>query len=246
MINNKNDNKYAEKLKNHPIFQDQILRSDIEVKNLFETTFKFCKELIEGEILNELECYEEGDDICEDSNTTEKDSNYSKKKQKKYEEDNEEDCCKESNCNSKIICDDEDNDSDDLESDEDTFEENKSEYALLLSCMKLYKIFEHVLLKRYLYELISKNSKDDINDFEKAIDFFKNKKIILNEEEEQSIYLLQHLSDAISNSFLFKKSYDLDYTLLTDDEYMTNNIHPHFLLKTIEIANIIVQRIYNT
>ena len=129
---------------------------------------------------------------------------------------------------------------------EDEFEENKSQYALLLSCMRLYKLFEHILLKKYIYELILKNSHDAIDDFEKAVIFFKNKKIIINEEEEQSIYLLQHLSDSIENSFLYKNSLDIDYTMLTEDEYMTNNIDPHFLFKTIEIARIVVERIYGT
>ena len=40
------NNKYAEKLKSHPVFQDQILRSDAEIKKIFDTTFQFCKELI--------------------------------------------------------------------------------------------------------------------------------------------------------------------------------------------------------
>ena len=30
-----NNNKYGEKVKNHPIFQDQILRSDAEIKKIF-------------------------------------------------------------------------------------------------------------------------------------------------------------------------------------------------------------------
>ena len=112
--------------------------------------------------------------------------------------------------------------------------------------MKLYKLMEHILLKKYLYELIIKNSTVDVTDFEKAISFFKSKKIIINEEEEQSIYLLQHLSDAVSNSFIYKPSSEMDYTLLTEDEHMTSNVFPFFLLKTIEKAHAIVERIYGT
>lgn len=243
MTTHQNSNKYAEKLKNHPIFQDQILRHDAEIKKIFDTTLTFCKELIEGEILNELECYEEDDDICEDSNSTEEGADSSKKNKEKYETNNEKNCCQKTNYDSQIDSDDDFEEDDDLEND---FEENKSQYALLLSCMRLYKLFEHILLKKYLYELAGKNSHDDLDDFEKAITFFKNKKLIVNEEEEQSIYLLQHFSDAIENSFLYKSSLDIDYTMLTDDEYMTNNIDPNFLFKTIEISKTIVERIYST
>jgi hypothetical protein len=237
-----NNNKYAEKLKNHPVFQDQILRSDTEIKKIFDTTFKFCKELIEGDILNELECYEEDDDIYEDTDSTEENTDYSKENKKKHETNHEKSCSEKTNCRSQI-----DTIEDDFEyNDDDEFEENKSQYALLLTSMRLYKLFEHILLKKYIYELVLKNSNEDIEDFEKAIRFFKNKKIILNEEEEQSVYLLQHLSDAIENSFLYHSSLEIDYTMLTEDEYMTNNIDPNFLFKTIEIAKIIVERIYST
>lgn len=239
---NQNNNKYTEKLKTHEIFQDQILRSDTEIKKIFEATFKFCKELIEGDILNELECYEEDDDIYEDSTTTEKITNNSQENKKKYETDHEKNHNKKTHSSNQINTSD-----DEFEyTEEDEFEENKSQYALLLTCMRLYKIFEHILLKKYIYELTLKKSNDPVDDFEQAIVFFKNKKIIINEEEEQSVYLLQHLSDAIENSFLYKNSLDIDYTMLTEDEQMTNNIDPNFLLKTIEIASTIVERIYST
>jgi hypothetical protein len=239
---NQNNNKYTEKIKNHPVFQDQILRPDTEIKKIFDTTFTFCKELIQGDILNELECYEEDDEICEYSDSTEKTTNNSKENQKKHETNHEKSDNKKTNYGSEI---NEIEETFEYTSD-DEFEENKSQYALLLTSMRLYKLFEHILLKKYIYELVIKNSHDDIDDFEKAIVFFKSKKIILNEDEEQAIYLLQHLSDAIENSFLYKNSLDIDYTMLTEDEQMTNNIDPNFLLKTIEIASTIVERIYST
>lgn len=241
-----NNNKYAEAVKNHPIFQDNILKTDAEIKIMFENTYKFCKELIEGEVLNELECYEEDDEIYEDSNSTKESTNHTKENKKEHEANYEKNCHKKTNCNNQIDNDDIDND-DEIESDiDDDFDELKSQYALLLITMRLYKLFEHILLKKYVHELIIKKSNDNVYDFEKAIIFFKNKKIILNEEEEQSIYLLHHLSDSIENSFLYKNPLDIDYTILTDDEYMTNNIDPNFLFKTIEIAHTIVERIYST
>ena len=247
------NNKYAEKLKSHPVFQDQILRSDAEIKKIFDTTFQFCKELIvKGDILNELENYEDDNDICQDSDSTEKHEACAKKDKKKYEADNEENCCQKANCSNQVDSDsfddevDDDEFKDDEGDDNDEFEENTFQYALLFNCMKLYKLMEHILLKKYLYELIIKNSTVDVTDFEKAISFFKSKKIIINEEEEQSIYLLQHLSDAVSNSFIYKPSSEMDYTLLTEDEHMTSNVFPFFLLKTIEKAHAIVERIYGT
>jgi hypothetical protein len=243
-MSKKQSNRYSEKLKNNPVFDNQMLRSDSQIKKLFDDTFRFCKEFLKGDMLDELYSNEEDDDCggdtCSGEKTTEKKSC--------NEKNNEKNCCK-GKCEKEEIeddCDDEE-EIEDLEDDnEDEIEDLKSQFAVLLSCLRLYKIFEHILLKAYLYNLGNKViSEQDVHDFTAAMNFFKAKKIIINDEEEQSVYLLQHLADAIDASFIFEPSPELTYNILTEDDYMISNIDPEFLLKTIENAQSIVERIYS-
>jgi hypothetical protein len=262
-------NKYSEKLKNHPIFEGKNLKSDEEIKIMFDVAIQFCREFIQGDIISELCNNEEDDDTFSSSNCGEKEN---QKNKNNNEKDNKENCCKENNCKKEKgkklnlknddededeIYDDEDDncedededeneDEDELSEEEEEINEIKTQYALLFNCLKVYKLFEHILLKAYLYKLESKKFlSENEHDFNNAISYFKKEKIIANEEEEQSIYLLNHMTSIIDTEFVYKASPEVDFTILTDDEYMISNLAPSFLYKTIDSIESIVERIYN-
>lgn len=233
MTKNKKNNEYSNRLKHHPIFKENKIRSDFEMTRLFQNTFQIYKSIIEGELCDELECYEE-DDVCEESgNNTTKVRNNNKSSQEEDATDHEEDLFEENNTKEEMI-DDEDESECDL----------AIEYSVLLLTTRLYKIFEHMLLRKYLYEVDKENRFDlDTIDFEEIIVFCKKNKIIISEEEENGIYLLQLLVNETEEQFLFQPNDTLESSLLTNDKYMLCDVDHAILYKTIVNLNDIVERI---
>lgn len=241
MINNQNNNSYTEKLKNHPIFRDNEIRSDFEVKKMFQNTFQIYKSILEGEICDKLECYEESNVCNESTNGTKEENNChktGKKENVSYHEKNYE----EGHCSKKkeIVTESEENYESDDEDDEIDFDIS-TEYSLLFLIIRLNKIFEHILLKKYIFEN-DKNESFTVNtiDFDAVINFCKKNKIITSEEEENSIYLLQLLSNAVEENFLFKPSDAIELSLLTNDKYMLCDVDHSYLLETLENINKII------
>ena len=227
--NYKNKAQDEKQLKNHPIFKDKKIRSQQELKELFHATFGLYKSVIEEELCDELEYYEEGD-ICDDS---------------RDETGTQEDCFKKKSEEKNACHNEKDIDQEEHEEvAEETSVDVATEYAALFLVIRLYKIFEHVLLRTYILEnnLFDIHSVHDI-DFEKVILFLKKNKILVTDEEESAIYFLQLLVNATEEKFLFKPSGAFEDSLLSDDDYLFCDVDQGTIYQTVANLSRIMERL---
>ncbi len=228
--NYKNKAQDEKQLKNHPIFKDKKIRSQQELKELFHATLGLYKSVIEEELCDELESYEEGD-ICDDS---------------RDETGTQEDCFKKKSEEKNACHNEEDIDQEEHEEEvtEETSVDVATEYAALFLVIRLYKIFEHVLLRTYILEnnLFDIHAVHDI-DFEKVILFLKKNKILVTDEEESAIYFLQLLVNATEEKFLFKPSGAFEDSLLSDDDYLFCDVDQGTIYQTVANLSRIMERL---
>jgi hypothetical protein len=229
-MNFKNKFQDEKLLKNHPLFKDRKIRSQKELKELFQATFSLYTSVIEEEVCDELETYDEGDISDDAGNEIRSKKDCCNEKSKKKNETNHE----------KNI--------DEEEYDEEVAQEVSlditTEYASLFLVMRLYKIFEHVLLRAYILEhhVLEVETMHDI-DFDKVITFLKKQHIIVSEEEENGIYFLQLLVNAIEESFLFKSSGAFEDSLLSDDTYLFCDVDQGTVYQTVANLSRIMEKL---
>lgn len=230
-MNYKNTVQDEKQLKNHPIFKDKKIKSQEELKELFKVTFGLYKSVIEEELCDELESYEEGD-ICDDTRNESgaEEGCFEEASEKEDEIDYEEDIDKEEH--------------DEQEVTEEVSFDVATEYAALFLVVRLYKIFEHVLLRAYILEhnLFAVKTIDEI-DFEKVIVFLKKNKIMVSDDEENGIYFLQLLVNSVEEQFLFKSSGAFEDSLLSDDMYLSCDIDQATVYQTVANLSRIMQRL---
>jgi hypothetical protein len=230
-------NIYAGALFKHPIFEGNKLKNDLTIKNMFDFNAKLIQEFIIREGINEHNWDKNDDDFDSYEGAGQKDENGQENENKTNEKENEEN---HTNQEREFIADG------DSEVEDVDLDELQSQYALLLLISRFYKIGEHIILKFYLYHT-DRNGSQSINglNFMDAVEFLKKKNIIEKEDEEQSVYLLKQFVQAIEEDFLYQDAYDLGYSFLSEDLWMTSNISFDFLNETIDNLKTIVHKIYN-
>lgn len=230
-------NIYTSALLKHPIFEGNKLKNDLAIKKMFDFSAKLIQEFIIREGINEHNWDKNDDDFDSYAGAEQKDEDGKENENETYEKENEENY----NDEQRELIADGDSDVDDVDLDE-----LQSQYALLLLISRFYKIAEHVILKFYLYHTDITGS-HNINgiDFIDAVAFLKKKNIIGKEDEEQSVYLLKQFVQAIEEDFLYEDAYNLGYSFLSEDLWMTSNISFDFLNETIDNLKTIVHKIYN-
>ena len=219
-----------EQLSNHPIFKNKKIRSDAEVKKMFQSTFSIYKSIVQEMLSDELECCDEGD-IYEES-----------RDQNRLEEKNCHKACEEKDASNYEEDFGEEDSAEEIA--EDMSLDVSTEYAVIFTVVRLYKIFEHLLLRKYLSEkkLSSVMSISDI-EFEDIIAFFKKNRVISSSGEENSIYFLQLFVHAVEENFLFQYSKNFEESLLTNDEYMFSDIDHGTMYQTVANLSTIVGKL---
>jgi hypothetical protein len=126
-----------------------------------------------------------------------------------------------------------------------SFEEEKNYYAMLFALIRLTKFFRHICMTKYLH-LVEGKVPAELN-IDDAVAVFKKNRILTSEEEENSFYMIEHLSELLSNDFLFKEEdvSDLGFTFLSEDAYMTLELDNEFIFSLVHLTEEIVKRIYN-
>lgn len=236
-------NTYTNALLKHPIFQDKKLKSDADIKKIFDFNIKLVQEFITREGFDEYNWNKNDDEMYEYAGREQKNENNKTNEDEDYEEKNEENSYSFSDKKGELTKEDLEYEEKNIELDLDDLQ---VQYALLLLIGRIYKLSEHIILKFYLYHN-DKNRLQTIDniDYTEAIAFLKHKHIIQKDDEEQSIYLLKQLAQASEEDFLYEDSFDLGYSFLSEDIFMISNISMDFLKETVDNLNLIVQKIYN-